>query len=416
MNVQLPFLLLSLCLAPLASTAQATLDPAVLLQSADQDPQVFAQQQHLQFAKNKSPRLAPIDGAQLRTETNRFELIRQEYLARLSWNGFLEQKRYRQLQTATLQTTQTKLEERLSEALLDRYILLLHYRSNQQLLGLQAQLSEVLQDKKTVLQILNAQSNQADPDALYRLQFDLDKLELERIDSEQWQAQLQAQAAEWLRHAGAPNLDTSNWVSPHLLLPYLQKILDVSFENPESLQQKAKITELDAEIRLETAKSRQMIDFIQFRYGNRPGDPLRYATAVSLGINLPFNSSRNARAQELRIEQNEASVELQQLQLQLKEDKKQLVRELERLQKQYQLLQNQLKESETSFAPEKLAQLEKNGLLTLLRYRELQLKRQLLLAETEQKMQETYLQFLYLNGNISRLFRQNFLKNGWPGY
>lgn len=418
MNIPLlPLLLLgSLLLAPLSSTAQTLLDPAIVLQSADQDPQVSLHQTHLQFAKNKSPRLALIDGAHLRTESNRFELIRQEYLARLSWNGFLEQKRYRQLQTTALQTSQTELEELLAEALLDRYLWLLHYRSNQQLQGLQAQLYQVFLDKKTVIQLLNANSSQADPDDLYKLQFDLDKLELDRVDSEQWQAQLQVQAAEWLQEVSSPQLDTSGWISPTLLLPYLQKLGNFVHEYPELLQQKAKITELDAEIRLETAKSRQMIDFIQFRYGNRPGDPFRYAAAVSLGINLPFNSSRNARAQELRIEQSEANTELQQLELQLKEEKKQLLRDLQRQQNQYQLLHHQLKDSETSFAPEKLALLEKNSLLTLLHYRELQLKRQLLLAEIEQKMLETYLQFLYLNGNISRLFRQNFLKNGWPTY
>jgi len=413
-----PFLLLfgSLWLAPLSSIAQTMLDPSIVLQSAIQDPQVTAQQNHLQFAKNKAPRLALIDGAHLRTESNRFELIRQEYLARLSWNGFFEQKRYRQLQSTALQTTQTQLEDQVAEALLDRYLLLLHYRSNQQLQGLQAQLFQVLQDKKTVSQVLNANSNQADPEDLYKLQFDLDKLELERMDSEEWQAQLLSQAAEWLRLPEPVQLDTSGWISPTSLLPYLQKLVNFTHEYPELLQQQAKIIELDAERRLEIAKSRQIIDFIQFRYGNRPGDPFRYAAAVSLGINLPFNSSRNARAQELRIEQSEAATELELLQLQLQEEKKQLLRELQRLQKQYQLLQYQLQESETAFAPEKLALLEKNSLLTLLHYRELQLQRQMILAETEQKMLETYLEFLYLNGTISGFFRQNFLKSGWPAY
>jgi hypothetical protein len=409
-------LLLSFLLEALSSSAQERLDPAALLLTALQDPSVLAQQQHVQFAKSHQPRLALVDGAQLRTESNRFELIRQEYLARLSWNGILEKKRYQQLQTVSVQTSQTQLEESFSEVLLQRYLLLHLYRSTQQKQGLQYQLIQVLQDKKTVLQVLSANSDQADPSDLYKLQFDLDKLELDHLESTQLQAQVQAQIADWLPNTILLPIDTSSWIQPTELYQNLQKTTDFSSLFAESMQHKAKLSEIDAEIRLETAKSRQIIDFIQFRYGNRPGDPFRYAAAVSLGLNVPFNSSRTAKKQELRIEQHEEETKLSVLQQELLQEKKQLLRDLERYLQQFQLIHRQIEDGKKQFAPEKLVQLEKNSLVTLLQYQELQLKRQLQQAEIAEQMQEVYLQYLFLNGNISRLFRQNYLKSGWPAY
>ena len=92
---------LSVCIAlALACHGQTLVRSQTLLAGARQDPAVTLQGEHLDLVQQANLRLPLIEQVSLRTETDRFQLQRQEYLSRLSINGLREIKQQNLLNAA----------------------------------------------------------------------------------------------------------------------------------------------------------------------------------------------------------------------------------------------------------------------------------------------------------------------------
>ncbi|MBK8921932.1 MAG: hypothetical protein IPM81_10520 [Saprospirales bacterium] len=103
-----------------AGIAQNALSTADVLASARRDMAVILQAEQMDYARQTAPRLPFVEQVGLRTETDRFDWQRQEFLARLNVNGLKEMRRQGQYQQSVQQLPGSSTRRLLHEALAKR--------------------------------------------------------------------------------------------------------------------------------------------------------------------------------------------------------------------------------------------------------------------------------------------------------
>jgi hypothetical protein len=135
---------------------QSQLSSAMILASAREDLSLDMQKQRLQYTEDISRSLPFVEQISVRTETDRLNIDRQEYLARVSVNGWSEMRHLNELHSIELTAEQKMNNVLLHEALVDRYEAIASMHQGLQVLSLQSDLLLVYQDKVTVLKKMAA--------------------------------------------------------------------------------------------------------------------------------------------------------------------------------------------------------------------------------------------------------------------
>jgi len=388
-----------------------------ILASARHDMSVGLNQKHLDFIGQTNQNIPFVDQISLRTETDRFMVYRQEYLARLTVNGPSEIRRQRFLNKAELQTEQIFQRRLEHEALVARYEAVSAYRFIQQRTGIQQELKLVYEDKVNVFHKLAALNAGTEVDELLKAEYDLDELNLEIDQAIEESEQLQKLIAGWLSlQAGEWALDTTAFIQP----PGMQLVIDqlpmVSSLNPLILEKQSKIEELQAEYYFEKASASQMLDFFQLRYANRPDEILAREFSAGLGINLPFKGSSRVKLAEIQIDKNNEEqfllVEMNQLNQEIQSAQDQM----KALGGRYRIAEDQWKESQNKYSLEHPSLLQADGPMILLKAREYQIKRQLKLADLEKAITDQYVKILDLTGALSSVPLINYFSDHLENY
>jgi hypothetical protein len=232
-----------------------------------------------------------IEEIEIRTETDEFDLGRQEYLVRLSPST----PRIRRAQARLIDITRQELntDQRDFQAAITQYVLeeLFEIDRLQKTLALQEQLLAVLQDEQTLI------SNSVGEKG-YNLK--------DLIQVEDAIAQLQRKVQE-----NRIQLETlvENEALPAtgqlLSVPALAaRLLLTSWAGSSGpvFSDQLNIAQVEAEVALEQAEQYRFIDFLQFRYNGPHDDLLRERVSVSLGFELPTSASRKLKLEELSVE------------------------------------------------------------------------------------------------------------------
>ena len=407
------------CLLALALSApgQPVIPGSAVLASVWQDPAVVAQEQQLNLSGQTNLQLPFVEQIGLRTETDRFELRREEYLSRVSVNGLREIRAQRQLQDAGLELSRGKLRILRHKALLDRYQTLTTCRLLQRKLELQRQLLLVYQDQAFVLSQLAAQQADADLEAIIKVEYDRDDLALRVAASEGALRELRAAIGQWVAVNSTDwQLDTTGFIPASRILEITAAMPQSGWQNPELALGQAKMEQIDAAYRLEKAKAGQVLDFFQLRYNNRPGEPLNRDLSVGIGLNIPYKGSARIKRNTLKIEQQEAGLEWRLDQDENTRSISSARRKLTALDQQYHLAQQLWQDSQARFTLAQSALAEASGPLPVLKARELQLKRQFTLLDLESEMFGQYLNLLDWTGALSAEPAINYLSASLGGY
>ena len=389
-----------------------------VLASARQDLVVDLHQQQLEYIQQTNLNLPFINEISLRTETDRFELNRQEYLARLSVNGFSEMHQERLLQDSDLSAKKNMQRVYWHEALVERYQAVASYRHIQRQLRIQHGFRQVYEDKVTVLKKMAALNAGADLDELIKTEFDLDNLVLKIAESENLLDQLRFSIQTMMTlDSNTWQLDTADFITTDQIEIIVPEMSSSVIQNPQIVEKQVKIDLINAEYNYEKAQSNQMLDFFQVRYANLPFDaPLDRELSFGLAINLPFKGTSRVNMSELAIDKNEAS---QNLQLYLANLTRQVAGsrlQVEALAKRFRMAKQQWQDSQARFTLEHAANAQTEGPLTLLNARELQLKRQMNLLDIERDLMEHYLNILDWTGRLSEEPPINYLSNELSAY
>jgi hypothetical protein len=394
---------------PFSIYSQEKISSSVILKSAFSDPVVLFQQQHIDFISGTKHDLPFAEQLSLRTETENFELARQEYLLRLSVNGRNEIRSQSQLNAATMSAVEMHEKVVLHAALYDRYQAIAAHRYMQKQLAWQKDLLPVYDDKIFVLKKLSS-LNDIEIEDLIESEFDYDKLISDTLQTstklESIQSSIQALFPEindeW-------QLDTLGFISFAGIENVLNRLeLSPSF-NPKALEKQSEISIIESEYMLEKAESSQVLDFLQLRYRNRPDDLLPQELSLGAAFNIPFKGSSVPETGELLIEKNNGEIELKLYINNLTEMIAAARQEITGLISRYKTIQGQWNDSQGRYTLEHTSSQSVLRPLTVLKARELQLKRQFILLDIENDVIENYLHILDWTGKLSAEPRTNYL-------
>lgn len=397
--------------------AQTLISGGTILATAWQAPAVDLHSRQLDFIRQNNQNLPFLEQIGLRTETDRFELRRQEYLARINVNGILEMREQRRFQRSDLAVEESRQRLYFHEALLERYQTLTGYYLTQRELALQLQLRQVYDDQVLVLQKMAALNAGADVTDLIKAEYDRDELVLKIAESESRLEQLRKSIQLYLPDAtGNWQLDTAAFIQPGKIEQVVAQLPQSVLQNPEVAEKEAEINRIDAEFALEKAQSQQMLDFFQLRHHNRPEEGFNRAFSVGFGINLPYKGSARVKTSALKMEKNAAG---QELQLYLNDLANQMTADRQQisvLARRHRQAQQQWTDSQARYTLEQSGPARDAGPLPLLEAREGQLKRQFALLGIEYSLLENYLQLLDRSGFLSNTPLINYLSSSLPAF
>lgn len=389
-----------------------------VLASARQDLSMNLHHEQIAYSHQINQNLPFINEISLRTETNRFDLNRQEYVARISVNGFSEMHQQRMLQDSDLSAKEGMQRIYWHDALIERYLIITSYRHIQRLLTIQHGFQQVYIDKVKVLKKMAALNFGSDLDELIKAEFDLDNLVLKIAEGEDLLAQLNLSIqTKMALNSTSWQLDTSDFITPSQIEVVIGQLPDSAFQNPQLIEKQIKIDLFDAVYNYEKAKSNQMLDFFQVRYANLPFNAsLERELSIGLAINLPFKGASRVNMGELAIDKNAA---IQNRQIYLAELTRQVTSsklQVEALGKRFRMATQQWQDSQARFTLEHPENTQTDGPMTLLNARELHLKRQSNLLDIEHDIMEQYLKVLDWTGQLSAEPSINYLSKDLSTY
>ena len=401
-----------------ACSGQLLISSGNVLASARQDLVVDLHQQQMAYIQQTNLNLPFINQISLRTETDRFDISRQEYIGRVSVNGFGEMQQERLFQESNLSAKAGLHRVYWHEALVERYQSIASYRHIQRQLEIQRGFQQVYEDKVKVLNRMAALNAGADLDELIKTEFDLDNLVLKIAESENLLDQLRLSIQTMMTlDTNTWQLDTSDFITTSQIEVVVAEMPASVIQNPQILEKQVKIDQINAEYNYERAQSNQMLDFFQVRYANLPFPaPLNRELSIGLAINLPFKGASRVNMNELAIDKNAAN---QNLQLYLADLSRQVANsrlQVEALGKRFRLANQQWQDSQARFTLEHPQNAQTEGPLTLLNARELQFKRQMNLLDIERDLMEQYLNILDWTGQLSEEPSINYLSKELSAY
>lgn len=385
-----------LLMLPMAARTQQLMSAGALLSTARNDLALQLKGGEMYARQSADIRLPFVNGVSLRTETNRFELIRQEYTMRVGLNGFKEMKSVRNTQKVLLMAAGAEKRVLLHEALSLRYEALLQFKGLQAEIKLLASLREVQEERFALLRKKAAlYSDATDIEDLIKVESDRDET-IAEIAEKQSETETLLDFFEYAAGMQATP-DTANWITMQLIREQVQKLPFEPGFSPAIADREADITVAEAEYQAEKAKSQKIFDYVQTRYSDRPGDPFRYDFFVGVGFTLPYKGASQVKMEELKIEKLEASNDLQVEKAEQIRQLAALKSQLESLFKQYELAQQQLQNSQASFSYDKGAA----DPIILLTAAEHLLQRRLKMATLEEAIYWGYYKLLDVSGLMS---------------
>lgn len=357
------------------------------------------------YTDHRRVRLPWIQSYQYRTETDEFDLDRQEHALRISPSSpglYRAQRRlaehYRR-KRSVVETTYRN--DRIEEAYLawkDLYV-------REQKLASYARLQDVLSDRLTVSQRQTQQSD-ADFEEVLDMREKLNNVRVRCYESELATRRLREQFG----------LDTTATLAPDEMLSVEEIMVRLTDDNaapsdPDLAEYYYERELIERETALEKAEKRQILDFVQVRYNGPHDEVLRERVQLRLGFVLPTSGNRNLKLEELRLEQEELAREQQvksQKQGQKLTEQRQLLRDRIRVYRRFaQVKEEELRELRA--LAKAVAQRQGSDPDLLLKINENAEDIRLEKLERQEKIYDAYLEYLILSG---RLFAEPMV-NHW---
>ena len=316
-----------------------------------QDESVLFQGQKVDYMNRVSYNLPFIEKLEFRTETNDFDLQKQEYLIRVSPNSLKSIKTQKQYQETVKYMTKMELEAVQSQALRRRYDLIVDYIFQKKILAIKQKQRLLLKDKVTLLKRSIALEDfnimeliEAEDDAQENNREIMDlKNAINTTDN----------TIQKLSHSIQQiDLDSQQM----LTISALQNILlkrkpNKTANHPALMVQSSKAYNKILEYEWEAAKSKFSLAYFQtkYTYNPTPDDGFRKSISLGFGFDIPFRNSGRLDLNELQINILEAEKQYQNLKFNLNEQKYSLFKRLNNLIQKYELVRQQLEEGQAEF-------------------------------------------------------------------
>lgn len=401
----------------ISSFSQKLFSTTDLLRTAQDEPVVNLKNRELDFLQNTNFELPLVDELEFRTETDEFVWRRQEYLLRMSFNGYQKHLKQDLFHHSLIASEESEKQFLLHQQLLRKYIQLVNYVFQKRELAHLEKEKLVLKDQIYVMRKLGASSTELDLDDLVDAENDLFDLESDELELNGDLSTLRKAFSVDLKTNAPIEIDTTNFIEISILQSTLPSIFTNNDKHPKIIQQQRNIDQVISEYALEEAENKQIIDFVQLKYtGARKSMNFGEEWSIGAGLRIPTKGTNRLKLNELELERIEEENQLQLYQIQLAERIQKAQNKLNILFDQHDLIQSQLKNSQASYVLEKLNTTTPKNTLVLLQIQEGVLKRQKRLLGIEYNIFRSYLDLLDLTGKVSEIPLRNYLSVGFESF
>ncbi len=381
----------------------------VFLATAKTKTTVLRQEGFINTLKSTPYKLPFVEKINAQTETDRFQLQRQQFQTRVSFNGWEEMKQEKKWKQANISVEEADKNVLFQDALLDRYALLLDYRAAFKTLNLYQKIYLVFKDKRDVYQKMAKLSTNFDIEDLIKAEENVYQYQQKIAETENAIRLMQQFSQRLLDAKDAVLLDTTNWIPLSKMRDFVANLSKTPTNNALLSQQEAKIGLAQANYDVEKATTKKIVDYAQMKYGARPTTNLQTEFSIGLGFVVPYRGSSKTVLKRLSFKQLEEKNKLEDirenLDLQLFSEQQ----ALDIILKEHDLVSQQINDNQTLYALDHYAQIQGSSPIVLLRMQELVLQRQARLLDLEREAFVKYIKLLYTTGKLAALPLQNYL-------
>jgi len=388
---------------------QNTLTISTFLADANKEESVVFQKDKVHFLKTLSYDLPYIEKLEFRTETNDFDLRKQEYLIRISPNSLKNIHTQHQYQESVQYMTEMELKTASRKALKGRYDLLVNYIYLQDILGIKLKQKLLLKDKVTLLKRSIALANfdvleliGAEYDAQENLRDILDlKNTIQTLEKNIQRKLIDSQFIQ-IDQDKLPTIANIRAIIDQSIATYLLK-------HPVLEAQSARLYNNMLEYEWEAAKSKFSIGYIQAKFGHDPADNFKQSISFGIGFDIPLKSASRLDLNELRINILESESRFRNLKTNLEEASFAVQHQLQNLIKKYELVAEQVEVGQAEFALQEYRKIAEASPHALIKLRENTLGIELILKQLQYQIMQSFIDYLDTTGLINKKPYKNFL-------
>lgn len=401
-------LLLFLGISFLPINAQKGISTTQILLGVNQIEQVKFDSIQLVFLKNYNHNLQLIDNVEFRTETRDLLLPRQEYAIRIKPNSLRGRLANKKVYKSKINEVQIQGRIRLIEELEDRYYLLIAYVFNKKLIDAYQFRKTQLKDKISLLkaaiytEVFNVNDLIETEEALFDNQIILQNLQ---------QAQAYHDGMLQLMIGNRKNnnyLKSDDFITPAQIIANAP-IVNTLKDNLEIQLKQLKLETIESEMKLDVAKSKKIIDFVQVKYGGKNSNIFEEIFAVGMGINLPFFGNVREKKGGYYFKKLRTESEILTLQKQQEKEKTAAEEDFRRTVTNYQVYRDQAANSSVSSLLNTYKKVEGISPLILLKLEMSVQDKNIEIIKIEQQLYETYIGILASKNRLFQIPFKNFL-------
>lgn len=372
------------------------------IKTAETDLKLQNQKELTSYIQDAPTSTPYIDRMEFRTKTEEFDLSKQKYSLRFYPKGWGETRHTREVSELINSSSQTEEMNCYNDAVKMRYDLVLEYIETGTLINLKTKLAAVCEDRIHVLRKKSAGSLSFDISDLISAEETLTELKLELVTLENRLTGLDQRIKAAAGSQAPVAFDRESIIRVSTIQEIVRTLTPESTENNIKMQnQKIKVDLANSKYKLEQAKNRDFLSFVQMSYDCDDNDTAREAYSVELAIKMPFIHSDRDQVNWKKMNYMEQRLKYNEERKALAEKRASLSRSLDRLIKQHSLLSANKKNSNAEVSFRAYLKMEGMDPLNLLKIRESIIKSDIQRVKTGFNIRYKYIQLMDMAGKLS---------------
>ena len=396
--------------------AQTSISTSDVLASAKNQYVLQLQRQRVDFLKQSNSKLPLMDELEMRTETNDFRLIEQEYALRGRFHTRAQQKAHKGLHQAQIELNNIEEKILMHELLSERYFGIVEVLYFEKLLTAKKNQKVLLEDRLLVFQ-KSINLPKFEITDLIDAEDELHEAERDILRLENALSFAQQKIFRWSNERGV--LQTEN--VPLINIEEIMELVRNFSAEPSTSHANLVKRNLNVELAvreqtLRRATEENTFEYFQARIGGTDDTGFKQNFTLGMGIRIPVRNQQEQNLMELEFEKIDEEAKYQELRLVLKDRMAQIKIQIENNYRLYTLLNQQLGDSQAAFALEQYQKVAGASPIALLKLRGSQFNKELERFKIEQDIYILYLQLLDASGVITELPLRNYLLENQPSF
>ncbi len=364
----------------------------------------------LVFLKNYNYNLPFLKSVQFRTESRDLRLKRQEYALRVKPNSLWARSNQKKIYQRRIEEIQIQNKINFNKTLKERYLQVVKYIFNDKLIGLYRDRKMHIEDKLRILS-----------QSIYDTNFDVK--DLIETEEELLSTQLKLSNLEeiklnqqfFLKEEGSFKNGNVEFKLEDLI--GAKQICENAIDDPQDIEvldvtlQKLKLSTLESEMKFDVASTKQLLDYVQAKYGGKNSFLFDENFSISVGINLPFFGNKRANKGSYYLERLSREGKLNESVLDAKRDERMAFDVFKIAISNYESIMAQMEKSSVVSLLEVYKNMEGVSPLILLKLRMLQHKKQIEAHKVENNLYVKYIEALASKEVLFQKPLLNYLSN-----